>query len=151
MLTILMDAEIRPEHFFWFGAIDRSFVESWAVDSHFEIPAELLDFWSQTGGGNCFDSETFFRPTALPSHKPYFVNGDDFQSASDRGARNGMPNSYLVFHDGSFLSAIRRSDGAYVTLNEKYEELGAYSDLNDWYQPTLRTEFAERYGLPKFA
>jgi hypothetical protein len=147
VLKILIDAEAHPEHFFWFGAIDRSWVESWIKTSHFEIPEDLLDFWSRTGGGDCFDSETFFRPTTLKSTAPYFIEGDDFSSADSLRVRNGMPNSYLAFHDGLHISAIRRSDRAYVSLSKRYEALYVSADFDDWYQRTLRSEFAERYGL----
>jgi hypothetical protein len=59
-----------------------------------------------------------------------------------------MPSVYLAFQDGSQLSAIRRSDQTYVVLNEKYEVKGVFADFNECYERTLRTEFAERHGLP---
>ena len=51
MLTILKDSEERPELFDWFGAIDLSMIESWALGLNLVVPRDLLDLWSQTGGG----------------------------------------------------------------------------------------------------
>jgi hypothetical protein len=148
MLSILLDSKRSPEHFSWFGAIELSSIKEWATNSRWEFPEDLLDFWSQTGGGDCFESETFFRPTDQPSNAPYFIEGDDFRSANDHRLKNGMPSVYLAFQDGSQLSAIRRSDQTYVVLNEKYEVKEVFADFNEWYERTLRTEFAERHGLP---
>ena len=151
MLTILKDSEERPELFDWFGAIDLSMIESWALGLNLVVPRDLLDLWSQTGGGDCFESETIFRPTTLPSAMPYFVAGDDIVSANDQRAKHGKPTSYLVFHDGVFTSAIRLADCALVTLEQQYQETGVYSDLNEWYVRALRAEFASKYGLSDIA
>jgi hypothetical protein len=91
MLSILLDSKSSPEHFSWFGAIELSSIKEWATNSRLEFPEDLLDFWSQTGGGDCFESETFFRPTDQPSNAPYFIEGDDFRSANDHRLKNGMP------------------------------------------------------------
>jgi hypothetical protein len=151
VLAILKDFERRPELFHWFGAIDRSTVESWALGLNLVVPRHLLDLWSQTGGGDCFESETLFRPTTLPSAMPYFVAGDDIVSANEHRAKQGKPASYLVFHDGVFSSAIRLADNALVTLGHDYQETGMYSDLNEWYVRALRAEFTSKYGLLDFA
>ena len=58
---------------------------------------------------------------------------------------NGLPQSYLVFQNGVYMSAIRLFDRAYVTLDEKFQETDSYSNLNDWYQRTLRATFAKQY------
>ena len=150
MLVILKDSEERPELFHWFGAIDRSDIETWASNLNLVVPRGLLDLWSQTGGGDCFESETIFRPTTLPSAMPYFVAGDDIVSANEHRAKHGKPTSYLVFHDGVFSSAIRLADHALVTLGQDFQETGVYSDLNEWYVHALRAEFASKYGLSDF-
>lgn len=147
MLAILRDAETRPELFHWFGAIDESKIQAWIQASHFSVPADLLQLWSQTGGGDFFESETIFRPTPIPSSAPYFITGDDLALANENRRRDGMPTLYLAFHDGLFLSAVRLSDQTLVTLSDKYKETGQFSDLNEWYSRTLRTEFAKRYDL----
>jgi hypothetical protein len=148
MLAILKDAETRPELFQWFGAIDKSEIQAWVQSSHFSVPADLVQFWSQTGGGDLFESETIFRPTPIPSSAPYFTAGDEVALANENRRRDGMPRLYLAFHDGLLLSAVRLSDQTLVTLSKKYKETGQFSDLNEWYSRTLRAEFAKRYDLP---
>ena len=80
------------------------------------VPEDLLLFWSETGGGDCFDSETFFRPTANPSDQPYLIEGDDFETANRFRRERGMNPEFLAFHDGLNLSAVRRTDNKYVVL-----------------------------------
>jgi hypothetical protein len=87
MLAILKDAGSRPDLFHWFGAIEREQIESLLRSSSLEVPSDLLDFWTQTGGGDPFeDSETMFRPTPIPTTVPYFVPRDDIDTANQRGA-----------------------------------------------------------------
>ena len=147
MLKILKDAVRRPDLFYWFGAIERSQLESWVRSSGLLVPSDLFEFWSQTGGGDLFESDTIFRPTSIPSSMPFFVSGDDLIAANEQRKKDGMPKSYLAFHDGAFLSAVRRSDRALVTLNERYEEIAEYSSLDEWYLRALRADLAARYGL----
>ena len=147
MLTILKDAERRPDLFGWFGAIGRGYIELWSRSSNLDAPSDLVDFWSQTGGGDLFESETMFRPTLIPTPVPYFVSGDDIDTANQQRIRDGMPKSYLAFHDGIFLSAVRLADKKLVTLSGKHEETALFSDLDDWYLRTLRELYGTRYGL----
>jgi hypothetical protein len=148
MLTILKDAEARSDLFHWFGAIERDEIESWMRTGQFSVPSELVELWSLTGGGDLFESETIFRPTSIRSSMPYFVAGSDpVDSANEQRVRNGMPKSYLAFHDGLFLSAIRLYDQRVVTLTPKGQETGEFSSLDEWYLRTLRAEFSRRYGL----
>jgi hypothetical protein len=132
----------------WANRTLSNLIELWVKNSDIEIPKDLLEIWSLTGGGDCCEGETFFRPTSIPSAMPYFVEEDDFETASTLLKKNGMSPQYLAFHDGLYLSAIRRSDSLYVVLNERYEELGVYNHLNNWYESTMRADFAERYGSP---
>jgi hypothetical protein len=148
MLAILKDAASRPDLFHWFGAIEREQIESWLRSSSLEVPSDLLDFWTQTGGGDLFeDSETMFRPTPIPTTVPYFVPGDDIDTANQHRVSNGLSKAYLAFHDGTFLSAIRLADQTLVTMNEEHEEIAVFSDLDDWYLRTLRDLHASHYRL----
>jgi len=147
MLAILKDAESHPDLFAWFGAIARGQIEGWLPSSNLEVPDDLLDFWTKTGGGDLFESETMFRPTQVPSPEPYFVSGDDIDTANQYRIPTGMSASYLVFHDGIFLSAVRLADKKLVTLSNEHEETAVFSDLDNWYLRTLRKDFANRYGL----
>jgi hypothetical protein len=151
MLKILQDAERCPDLFQWFGAIALEQIESWTRSCSLIVPRDLIEFWSQTGGGDLFESETIFRPTLIPSIYPNFIDGDDVHSATQFRIQNGMSNAYLAFHTGSFLSTVRLSDRMFVTLDEEFKETNMYCTLDEWYSRTLRTEFAERYGLPNEA
>jgi hypothetical protein len=145
MLAILKDAETRPDLFAWSGAITRSQIEVWLGSSNLKVPDDLLDFWTKTGGG--VESETMFRPTQIPSLEPYFVSGDDIDTANQYRIPKGMSVSYLVFHDGIFLSAVRLADKKLVTLDDKHEETAVFSNLEDGYLGTLRKDYASHYGL----
>ena len=100
MLAILKDATSRPDLFGWFGPIQRAQIEMWAAQSLLKVPADLMEFWSQTGGGDLFESETIFRPTLIPSPEPYFIEGDNVDAATQGRIRDGMSKSYLAIHDG---------------------------------------------------
>jgi hypothetical protein len=147
MLAILKDAETRPDLFFWFGPIERAQVEMWIRSSNLEVPSDLLDFWIQTGGGDFFDAETMFRPTLIPTAALYFVPGDDISAANEWRIRNGMTKSYLAFHDGLFLSAVRLADQKIVTLSDDHRETAEFSHLDDWYLGTFRELYGALYGL----
>jgi hypothetical protein len=150
MLAILKDAKIRSGQFCWFGPIERGEIESWMKLAGFSVPSELVELWSLTGGGDLFDDgETIFRPTATGSTNPAFIPAcDDIYSANEHRIRNGMSKSYLAFHDGTFLSAIRLTDQKIVTLNQTWRETGIFSGLDNWYLRTLRASYADVYNLP---
>jgi hypothetical protein len=60
-----------------------------------------------------------------------------------------MDCRYLIVHVGSALTAIRLTDQKWVVLNRStYEEMEEYDSLMSWYEAVLRSEFANRYGLP---
>jgi hypothetical protein len=149
MLKILEDAEGRHDVFMPFGAIALEQIESWMRSSSLTIPRDLVEFWSQTGGGDLFDdAETILRPTRVPSRYPGFVDGDDVDSATWFRIQNGMPDSNLLFHEGTFLSAIRLPDQMFVTLDDKFQETAEFATFDEWYTATLRSEYGTHYGLP---
>jgi hypothetical protein len=148
MLAILKDAEGRPDLFGWFGRIPRAKIESWARLLSVRVPDDLLEFWSQTGGGDLFESETIYRPTSIPSSEPYFIEGDDVDSLNRWCIDNGLLPSYLAFHNGLYLSAIHLSKQLFVTLDDKFQEVAVFPTFDEWYLRTLRADFGARYGLP---
>ncbi len=149
MLKILKDAEGRNDVFMPFGAIALEQIESWMRSSSLIIPRDLVEFWSQTGGGDLFDdSETILRPTRVPSLYPGFVDGDDIDSATQFRIQNGLPDSYLLFHEGTFFSAVRLPDQMFVTLDDKFQETAEFATFDEWYTLTLRSEYDTHYGLP---
>lgn len=65
---------------------------------------------------------------------------------------NGLSRDLLVFHTGLCLSAssvdTRRHRNRLVVLSaESYESVHWFETFNDWYQQTVRSEYARRYGL----
>jgi hypothetical protein len=87
------------------------------------------------------------RPTQVPSTQSHFVDGDDVESATEFRVANGMPESYLLFHTGTCLSAVRLADQMFVTLDDKFSETGVFPNLDEWYMGALRPIYAELYGL----
>jgi hypothetical protein len=149
MLKILKDAEGRHDVFLSFGAIPLEQIESWMRSSSLIIPRDLVEFWSQTGGGDLFDdSDTILRPTQVPSIHPNFIDGDDVDSVTKFQIQNGMPDLYLPFHIGTRFSAVRLSDQMFVVLDEKFQEIAVYATFDEWYTRTLRADFGAHYGLP---
>jgi len=75
--------------------------------------------------------------------------GEDVPEINEELQNRGMPEEFLVFHQGTGgLSAVRLSDGQYVQLSEDdFSESGTYSSLEEWYDRVLRDEYADRYGL----
>jgi hypothetical protein len=150
MLKLLKDSEGRHDVFRSFGAIPFEPIESWMCSASLIIPRDLVEFWSQTGGGDPFDdSETMLRPTRVPSIHPNFVECDDVESATKFRIQNGMPDSYLLFHIGTCFSAVRLADQMFVTLDDKFQETGVFSNLAEWYAGTLRPIYVEHYRLAK--
>ena len=88
------------------------------------------------------------RPTRIPSSYPGFLQGDDIESATQFRIQNGMPASYLLFHSGTFLSAIRLADQKFVSLDDGFQETGVFSTFEEWYAGTLRPIFVEVYDRP---
>jgi hypothetical protein len=138
--------EAQPRTLFLVWCHGAFLDQEWATNSRLEFPEDLLDFWSQTGGGDCFESEISFRPTDQPSKALILSSAMILDPQTIIVKRTGCHLIYLAFQDGLQLSAIRRSDQTHVVLNEKYEVKGVFADFNEWYERTLRTEFAERHG-----
>lgn len=140
--SMLRDAEQLPRLFFWNSPIPRETLFKWLAERGLSgLPEDLIEFWSETGGGELFDSETLLGPFGDPHL------GDDLDSVNP-DFREGRTNPYLIFHTGCCLSAIRLSDGKYVQLDPvTYEEREEYEDLEMWYKKVIRDEYGESYGL----
>jgi hypothetical protein len=101
-----------------------------------------MNLWSTLGGGEMFESEEIL----VPLDGPEF--GADFDSANERHHAAGLPDDLFVFHEGTWLSAVRGYEPCYVCLDPRtYAVIEAFSSLQEWYERTVREEFAERYGL----
>jgi hypothetical protein len=147
MPAILEDARRKPELFCWFGAIPHTELQAWSQSRGHVIPDDLQMFWSVTGGGDVFESETILRPNVPAATTSCYQAGDDVETVNVSFREAGCPERFLVFHTGSFLSAVDLTTGRYVNLSESYVVISEYGFLDDWYSQTLRQEFASRYGL----
>jgi len=140
---IFSDAEARPDLFLWNESIDRSSLKEWLAENRWQIPDDLFLFWRETGGGDIYETETIFGPVGDADL------GEDVLEINEELRKGGMPEDFLVFHQGTGgLSAVRLSDGQYLQLSEDdFSESGTYSSLEEWYDRVIRDEYADRYGL----
>lgn len=134
------DAKHRPDLFIWNGPIPAERLDQWLRQRQFCVPTDLTQLWLETGGGDFFESETILNPIG--------VSGDDLDSVNEAYYQRGLPRDYLLVHVGTVLTAIRLHDQKWIVLDESYDAREEYSSLDDWYASVLRSEFADRYGLP---
>lgn len=141
---IFDDARSRPELFDWEGPVDSVHLEKLLSEKAWKIPADLLNFWISTGGGEMFESEYVLAPCG----STYL--GDNLFSYNEELRDRGLPVDYVVFHVGMAVSAIRQSDGCYVQLDpENFSEKASFSSLLDWYIRLIRSEYAKYYRLQR--
>jgi len=142
-MTILDDATENNRPFLWNGPIPPDELDEWLKARDLSLPDDVVHFWHETGGGTVFESETILGPYGDD------IFEEDIGSVNDCHRGLGMPDVYLIIHDGCMgLTAIRRSDLKYVMLDgDTYAETAVYSTFDDWYTHTIRKEFAKRYGL----
>lgn len=150
MPILLEDARRVPRILFPFGAIPEAELSAWLQHNALVLPAELLELWRLTGGGDIFESETIFRPTVPSTPNSSFVE-DDIEGANAAHDAKGKASELYIFQQGSFLSAVRLSDQKFVTLSKGYAVQNSFESLDDWYVETLRAEYGERYGLEPVA
>lgn len=137
VLKLFRDASTRPELFVWNGAIDDQAFKLW-LRPLCHAPFQLVELWKQTGGGEIFETETILGPRLDETDSSLIA-----RNAVLRG--EGLPEPYVVFHEGIFLSAFRPG-GLIVELDERFQEVRRFVSFDDWYR-SIRGEFAERYGL----
>jgi len=142
--TIYEDALLRPDLFHWFGVVEAQF-ERWLTALPLRVHPGLVSFWRRTGGCDLFESETLLGPLASDE-------GDNVLKLNEFHWNHGLPREFLIFHTGLFLSASsvdrRRHRNRLITVNpDTYQIEHQFDTFNEWYQKTIRFEYAERYGL----
>jgi len=140
---ILADAAKHPRLFVWEGQPSETALRRVVARLRVAPPDDLVQLWHSTGGGTVFETEELLCPTVLTDNDPCLglVPRNTFHQ--DRS----MPEGLLVFHEGSWLSAVRSTPPRYVVLTEPgYVVAEEYSSLDGWYG-ALRREFDARYGL----
>jgi hypothetical protein len=118
-------------------------LQQWIRESGLIVPEELVDLWQWSGGGDMFESETILRPEIDGA------DGEGVEMINEFLRSKGLPEQYLVFCTGAFLSAVRQSDGHIIWLGDDngYRERLAFGSLDEWYRQLVRAEFAEHYDL----
>ena len=133
------DMDLRPDLFRWRSAIPADDLRGcWILDARLCVVPELASLWSVTGGGDLFETEDLLDP----------LDVNDFRVVRrTKDLAQVVPVGSTVFHEGSWLTVIT-ADGRIVAVDRASGRTGRwYESLDDWYLD-LRSEFAERYGLP---
>ena len=145
MNLLLRDAAIAPHLFQWNGPIDTSTVQQIMLTHNWRIPPDLLEFWQKTGGGEIFETERVL-PPVFPREPQHEV-----AQVTQWYRQRGLGSDLIVIHQGLGLTAVSGACGRYLYFDTdvaSFRVVGEYVTMNQWYVATLRSEYAERYGLP---
>ncbi|NTX53125.1 SMI1/KNR4 family protein [Myxococcus sp. CA039A] len=139
--AIEADAVEQPMLFRWRKPLTEDTLLRWAR-RYGSVPTDLLRFWSSTGGGEAFETETFLSPVGDPA------TGDDIESVTSSYRQAGLAPGWIVFHVGLGLSAFHPIDGRFAWFDQRTgEPTQVFKSLDVWYRGTLRHEYAVRYAL----
>jgi hypothetical protein len=139
---ILRDAEMYRRLFWWTTPLSISAIEDWEREHSLLAPRDLKDLWSPKGGVDLFDADTILQP--FGAKEDY----DLIEPVSAVRWERGLSRDFCVFHIGVVDSVFRKSDGAIFSLpTDDPTQMIPFGDLNEWYVKTLRSEYAEKYGL----
>lgn len=139
-MLLLHDAAMKPHVFRWNNPVSAMAIADWLTKRQWTVPADLRQFWAETGGGEAFETEKFLTPIRD-------VHDDEsVEQATACAARQGAPAGLVIFHQGLGLSGVRMADSVYIWLQDN-KVIGEYSSLDEWYLAVLRSEYAKRYGL----
>jgi|SRR5215467_10286344 len=117
MLIFPQDAQKIPRMFDPFGAYHWAEIQDWLRRTGVVLPADLIELWQQTGGGDVFESETILRVTVASIPNRCFVE-DDIGRINGACAEEGKFGGLHVFHRRLFRSAVRFSEQRFVTPTE---------------------------------
>ena len=138
---ILKDAIEQPRLFLWCGALDETKINEWIPPNRVQVPLDLRKLWSVTGGGEMFETETLLSPFA--SDPDYDIN-----MRNEFYWKSGVDKTLLVFHIGTWISAIRDNTPHFISFKEnEMENKMQFESIDAWYCQTLRKEYANRYDL----
>jgi len=138
-LRILADAQQRPQAFSWKGPVPEDRLRAWLEDVTYPVPDDLVAVWATVGGGGLFESEELYAPDGT---------ADDLRMTTGYLVGRGLRPGLTVFHRGTWISAIDRSNGEVVALGATtFDEIARFGTFDAWYCSLLRAEFGGRYGL----
>ena len=134
---LLRDAELRPELFWWHGAIPIEQIEDWEREHSLRVPLDLKLLWSLKGSVDYFQSETILKPFGEPEY-------DLILECSKVLWGRGLSTDYCVFQTGLCNAVFRKLDGAIFEMEERPSSavrIGSqFGDLGEWYESCPRRE-----------
>jgi hypothetical protein len=143
-MQIFEDARLRPQLFIWYGPPTAASFQAWrqtAFGSMF--PEDLVDFWKATGGADIFETESIFGPLEVP------VWGDQLAERNQFLVTKGLPANTVAIHQGCDLTLVDLRTFDYAIVDrDSFREISRFQSFEQWYL-ALRSEYAERYGLPQ--
>ena len=108
-----------------------------------EPPLDLIDFWTEIGAGEIFETETIYSPSCSIEE-----NADTLYEINSLFQKRGLSPLLTVFHTGISISAYRKQTPYYVILDDSnFEITKCFNSIEEWYDKVIRAEYAERYGL----
>jgi hypothetical protein len=140
-VLIIEDAATNPAAFRWNGPISPAALDAWLLPRALSVPADLRHFWIATGGGTAFESEVL--------HGPFGDSavGHDFDGPNASYHSRGLTPDLLLFHAGTWISAVRHGDGRYLLMEPDHTLVAELPSFEAWYVASIRREFGEKYGL----
>jgi hypothetical protein len=142
MEKLITDSKSRPELFHWVGPTPRAIVDRWAALTGASLPPDLVFLWTSLGGGDLFETETILSLAEAPP--------DGLVDAvSSRYHQAGLSRKKWVVHTGYVTTVVEGETGLVEVIGKGFEVLENYSSLEEWYEQVIRSEYADRYGLPK--
>jgi hypothetical protein len=142
---MLRDSELRPDLFWWHGAIPIAEIDAWEREHQLRVLPDLKLLWSTKGAVDFFESETILKPFGEPEYELLL-------SVSIVWWERGLSTDYCVFAIGGCEAIFRKADGAIFALSQIASTgvtVGSeFSGLDEWYVAGPRMHFGLYYGLP---
>ena len=132
--VLMKDMSVFPKLFWLTNPVSKAAAHD--LQTRFGPPDDLLAFWCEFGSGTLFETEEILDPLNLLSSTTYHTK------------QGYLPDRSHVFHVGTFLSTFDQ-EFFYVLHPDTLVEQASFATLDSWYVGTVRSEFYQRYGLPK--
>jgi hypothetical protein len=139
--SLLMDSKDYPQLFRWNGGVAAAVLDAWLVGRGWTVPPELMEIWTELGGGDIFETETLLQPASDGAD-------DDVDAENEQLISVGLPPELMAFHRGFCTSAIDQSSAEVVALDSgTLREIARFGSMEEWYCQLIRREYADRYRL----
>ncbi len=139
---IKSDIKKYPTILFPFGRIGAAELKKELNNYNFKFPSELVDIWSEFGGGDFFQTETILYPYQN-EHIDNIVDVNNFL------IKEGMPVKYFAFHigRGEVTAFLKEDNNRIVNLKrDSWQETYHYSSFKDWFADLRMELISMRYS-----